>query len=88
MLFLLDPIVSKLKERKRVCFRYYPLTIVVTVWFFQIPVFIYLSRNGSKEVIDDYLDQTKAQVIASEQLLRKMLQYLNLPILPPLQGKL
>ena len=49
---------------------------------------MYLSRNGSKEVIDDYLDQTKAQVIASEQLLRKMLQYLNLPTLPPLQGKL
>ena len=45
-------------------------------------------RNGSKEVIDDYLDQTKAQVIESEQLLRKMLKYLNIPTLPPLQGKL
>ena len=50
---------------------------------------VYMSiRNGSKEVIDDYLDQTKAQVIESEQLLRKMLKYLNIPTLPPLQGKL
>jgi hypothetical protein len=49
--------------------------------------FLFFS-NGSKEVIDDYLDQTKAQVVVSEQLLRNMLQYLNLQPLPPLQGKL
>ncbi|GKY94910.1 hypothetical protein MPSEU_000455900 [Mayamaea pseudoterrestris] len=39
--------------------------------------------NGGKEVIDDYLDQTKRQVEESEQLLRTCLKYLNLDVLPP-----
>jgi hypothetical protein len=39
--------------------------------------------NGGKEVIEDYLQQTKRQVEESEQLLRKCLQYLKLDILAP-----
>jgi hypothetical protein len=46
------------------------------------------NSNGSKEVIEEYLDQTKVQVVESERLLRKILDYLRLPTLPPLQGKL
>ena len=44
--------------------------------------------NGGKEVIDDYLDQTKVQVVESEKLLRSAMGYLKLKPLPPLQGKL
>lgn len=44
--------------------------------------------NGSKEVIEDYLEQTKMQVVESERLLKQVLNYLKLPTLPPLQGKL
>jgi hypothetical protein len=44
--------------------------------------------NGGKEVVDDYLDQTKAQVVESEELLRSVLKYLKLDPLPPIQGKL
>ena len=44
--------------------------------------------NGSKEVIEDYLEQTRMQVEESERLLKQVLKYLKLPTLPPLQGKL
>ena len=44
--------------------------------------------NGSKEVIEDYLEQTRMQVVESERLLKQVLNYLKLPTLPPLQGKL
>lgn len=45
--------------------------------------------NGSKEVIEDYLEQTKVQVVESERLLRNVLGYLHLDPLPPLRnGKL
>lgn len=47
-----------------------------------------INRNGSKELIEEYLDQTKAQVVESEKLLRSILEYLHLSTLPPLQGKL
>jgi hypothetical protein len=43
--------------------------------------------NGGKEVIDDYLERTKADVIESEKMLRAVLGFLNLSPLPPLQGK-
>jgi hypothetical protein len=46
------------------------------------------NSNGSKEVIEEYLDQTKVQVVESERLLRTILDYLRLPTLPPLQGRL
>jgi hypothetical protein len=49
---------------------------------------VWISRNGGKEVVDDYLDQTKAQVVESEELLRSVLKYLKLDPLPPIQGKL
>lgn len=39
--------------------------------------------NGSKEVIEDYLDQTKAVVKETESLLRSVLGYLNLQVLGP-----
>jgi hypothetical protein len=45
-------------------------------------------RNGSKEVIDELLEQTKSQAVESEKLLRAVLGYLNLQPLPPLLGKL
>ncbi len=44
--------------------------------------------NGGKEVIDDYLERTKADVVESEKSLRSVLKYLNLTPLPPLEGKL
>lgn len=43
--------------------------------------------NGGKEVIDDYLERTKADVIESEKMLRAVLGFLNLSPLPPMQGK-
>ena len=39
--------------------------------------------NGGKEVVEDYLDQTKRQVEESERLLRRCLTYLKLDVLPP-----
>lgn len=39
--------------------------------------------NGGKEVIDEYLERTKADVQDSERYLRKILGYLNLETLPP-----
>mmetsp|Transcript_30949 Transcript_30949/g.46960 ORF Transcript_30949/g.46960 Transcript_30949/m.46960 type:complete len:227 (+) Transcript_30949:87-767(+) len=39
--------------------------------------------NGSKETIDNYLDQTKIDVVKAEKMLRKLLQYLDLPVLDP-----
>ena len=39
--------------------------------------------NGGKEVIDDYLIKTKADVEATEILLRKVLGFLNLEVLAP-----
>jgi len=44
--------------------------------------------NGGKEVIDEYLEQTRAQVVESERLLKRVLDFLQLKPLPPLQGKL
>lgn len=44
--------------------------------------------NGGKEVIEDYLERTKADVIDSEKSLRSVLDYLHLKTLPPIQGKL
>lgn len=44
--------------------------------------------NGGKEVIEEYLEQTRTQVIESERLLKQVLDYLHLEPLPPLQGKL
>lgn len=44
--------------------------------------------NGGKEVIEEYLERTKADVIDSEKSLRSVLKYLNLSTLPPIQGKL
>jgi hypothetical protein len=38
--------------------------------------------NGGKEVIDDYLERTKLDVIDSERYLRQMLGYLKLEPLP------
>jgi hypothetical protein len=60
----------------------------LTNLFFFVFIDLTIIRNGSKEVIEEYLDQTKAQVIVSEQLLRNILQYLNLQPLPSIQGKL
>lgn len=39
--------------------------------------------NGSKEVIDEYLERTKMDVQDSERYLRKVLGYLKLETLPP-----
>jgi hypothetical protein len=39
--------------------------------------------NGGKEVIDEYLERTKLDVIESERYLRQILGYLNLEPLPP-----
>lgn len=39
--------------------------------------------NGSKENVENYLEQTKAQVEESEKLLRAVLKFLNLEVLPP-----
>jgi hypothetical protein len=44
--------------------------------------------NGGKEVIDEYLERTKADVVDSEKSLRDVLGYLHLKPLPPLEGKL
>lgn len=44
--------------------------------------------NGSKEVIEDYLERTKADVVESEKSLRSVLKFLKLDTLPPIQGKL
>jgi len=39
--------------------------------------------NGGKEIIDEYLDMTKSEVEKTEPLLRDVLRYLNLEVLPP-----
>lgn len=39
--------------------------------------------NGGKEVIDEYLERTKQDVIDSELYLRQIMGYLNLEPLPP-----
>jgi hypothetical protein len=39
--------------------------------------------NGGKEVIDEYLERTKLDVIDSERYLREVLGYLRLEPLPP-----
>jgi hypothetical protein len=39
--------------------------------------------NGGKEVIEEYLDRTKVDVIESEKYLREILGYLRLEPLPP-----
>eukprot|EP00586_Coscinodiscus_wailesii_P011255 CAMPEP_0172501058 /NCGR_PEP_ID=MMETSP1066-20121228/145752_1 /TAXON_ID=671091 /ORGANISM="Coscinodiscus wailesii, Strain CCMP2513" /LENGTH=238 /DNA_ID=CAMNT_0013275647 /DNA_START=107 /DNA_END=823 /DNA_ORIENTATION=+ len=43
--------------------------------------------NGGKEVIEEYLDRTKVEVITTEKLLLSILGYLNLSVPPPLTGK-
>jgi hypothetical protein len=44
--------------------------------------------NGGKEIVDDYLEKTKMDVQESEKLLKAVLDFLNLSILPPSKGKL
>jgi len=39
--------------------------------------------NGGKDIIDEYLDRTKDEVVATEKLLRKIMGYLNLEVIPP-----
>ena len=39
--------------------------------------------NGGKEVIDEYLERTKSDVVDSENYLRQVLGYLKLEPLPP-----
>jgi len=39
--------------------------------------------NGGKDMIEEYLDKTKDEVVATEKLLRKIMGYLNLEVLPP-----
>lgn len=39
--------------------------------------------NGGKELIDEYLERTKDEVIETEKILRKVMGYLTLEILPP-----
>lgn len=39
--------------------------------------------NGGKELIDEYLERTKDEVVETEKLLRKVLGFLKLEILPP-----
>ena len=39
--------------------------------------------NGSKELIDEYLERTKADVVESEKYLRQILGFLDLDPLPP-----
>ena len=43
--------------------------------------------NGGKEIVDDYLERTKVDVQESEKLLKAVLDFLNLNILPPSKGK-
>lgn len=39
--------------------------------------------NGGKDIIEEYLESTKAEVEKTEKLLRSILGYLNLEVLPP-----
>lgn len=39
--------------------------------------------NGGKELIDEYLERTQEEVVKTEVLLRDVLKYLNLEVLPP-----
>jgi hypothetical protein len=39
--------------------------------------------NGGKEVVDEYLERTKLDVMETEKYLRQILGYLNLEPLPP-----
>jgi len=39
--------------------------------------------NGGKDMIDEYLEKTKDEVVATEKLLRKIMGYLNLEVFPP-----
>jgi len=39
--------------------------------------------NGGKDVIDDYLEKTRLDVVSSEKSLRTILDYLGLEPLPP-----
>ena len=45
--------------------------------------FLFYFRGGGKEVIDEYLERTKDEVEKTEPLLRAILEYLNLEVLPP-----
>ena len=42
--------------------------------------------NGGKEVIDEYLERTKLDVIESEKLLKQIVGYLKLEVLPPMKN--
>ena len=39
--------------------------------------------NGGKEIIDEYLERTKEEVVKTEVLLKNVLTYLELDTLPP-----
>jgi len=39
--------------------------------------------NGGKEVVDEYLERTRSEVENTERLLREVLGYLRLEVLPP-----
>lgn len=39
--------------------------------------------NGGKDMIDEYLIKTKDEVVLTEILLRRIMGYLNLEVLPP-----
>ena len=39
--------------------------------------------GGGKEIIDEYLERTKDEVEKTEPILRSILGYLNLDVLPP-----
>lgn len=39
--------------------------------------------NGGQDVIEEYLEKTKDEVVATEKLLRQIMGYLGLEVLPP-----
>ena len=43
--------------------------------------------NGGKEVIDEYLERTKDEVVETERLLRRVLGALKLEVLAPSEKK-
>jgi hypothetical protein len=51
--------------------------------FSHLPYFFDDRSNGGKELVEEFLSQTKVQVEESEQYLRSCLKYLDLEILPP-----
>merc|ERR1711957_505702 len=39
--------------------------------------------NGGKDMIEEYLEKTKDEVVATEKLLRQIMGYLNIEVIPP-----